>query len=173
MKKQIILGKSKNNTILIANVENDKYFGVSFDEVEPCIITDDMIDEMIDNSIENYESFYNVDTEEARRVINNYYNNYGIESLFDISLYSESFLVDDEEMYFLSVGCGQIDCKNNIKKHENKQLTEKIFQLWNKYHLQEVDNMEITDLFYDIEKENDKKDFDNLMESLGKEILDI
>jgi len=173
MKTQIILGITKNNTIVIANVKNDNYFSISFDEVEPFIITDDIIDERIDEFVEEYASYENININKARKIINNEYDNYGIEGLFDISLYSESFLVDDDEMYFLSVGCGQLDCRNDIIKHEHKELTEKIFQLWDKYHLQKVDNMEITDLFYEIEKENDRKDFDDSVESLGREILNI
>ena len=173
MKTQIILSITKNNTIVIANVENNNHFSISFDEVEPFIITDDIIDDRLEELTEEYASYENININKARKIINNEYDNYGIESLFDISLYSESFLVDDDEIYFLSISCGQIDCRNDIIKHENKELTEKIFQLWDKYHLQEINNIEITDLFYDIQKENNRKDFDDLMESLGKEILKI
>jgi len=171
MKNKMIVGITRNNTIIVAKVENKKYFSVSFDELIPQKIDDDMIDERIDEIIEDLSSQYDDNIDKTREVINNEYDNYGIEGLFDISLYPYSFTFKEEEIYFISGGCGQIDKRDNIAVYEDKSITDRIFQLWDKYHLKKVDNVEIRDLFYDIEKNNSRKDFDSVMESLAGKIL--
>ena len=59
----------------------------------------------------------------------------------DCSVYSNRIYVDDVEYAFESMSCGQHDIRDEgMKEYTNKKAVEELLNLWDSYHLKEVDD---------------------------------
>lgn len=66
---------------------------------------------------------------------------YDVRDALDCSLYPECYDVDGEAWYFESVGGGQHDSrKDGMEIYTNRNVYNKLHELWDKYHLKRVDN---------------------------------
>ena len=77
-------------------------------------------------------------TDEA---INN--DNIGMETL-DCSLYPELIEVDGEDYIFISTSCGQHDTRDEVEEFVDKKLYDDIHELWDNYHLKNIEDNEET-----------------------------
>lgn len=59
----------------------------------------------------------------------------------DCSVYSNRIYVDGFEYAFESMSCGQHDIRDEgMKEYTNKKAVEELLNLWDNYHLEEVDD---------------------------------
>ena len=142
---RVMLGATKNNTLVFADIGFKNHFSVSFSEVEPIAVDEDyqrnrisdlveyeLSDEVVLEMIRKYDCRPSelVDELLARCDI--------IEEIIDISLYPESFdgIVKGKTIYFESIACGQHDTREYLIPID-KKFTDWLFDMWNKYHLKE------------------------------------
>ena len=137
-----VLGATKNNTLVFADIECKDYFSVSFSEVEPIAVDDEYLRERIRDLVE-----YGLSDEVVLEMLKNYdckpselvarlVDEYDIEGIIDISLYPESFegIVKGKAIYFESIACGQHDTREYLIPIDQK-FTDWLFDIWDKYHL--------------------------------------
>ena len=105
---RVLLGATKNNTLVFADIKCKDYFSVSFSEVEPIAVDDDYLRERIRDLVEYglsdevvLKMLKNYDCEPSERVDELFARCY-IEEIIDISLYPESFdgIVNGKTIYF-------------------------------------------------------------------------
>jgi len=141
---RVLLGATKNNTLVFADIEWKDYFSVSFSEVEPIAVDDDYLRERIRDLVE-----YGLSDEVVLEMLKNYdckpselvdelFARCDIEGIIDISLYPESFdgIVKGETIYFEGIACGQLDTREYLIPID-KKFTDWLFDMWNKYRLKE------------------------------------
>ena len=142
LKYDVLLGATKNNTLVFADIECKDYFSVSFSEVEPVEVDDYILRERIRDIVE-----YVMDDDVVLEMIKEYnckpsdlcdelLARCDIEEIIDISLYPESFDVQDKTIYFESMACGQLDTREYLIPID-KKFSDWLFERWDKYHLKE------------------------------------
>lgn len=66
----------------------------------------------------------------------------------DCSLYPNIINVDDEDYIFVSSSCGQHDTRDEVEEFVDKKLYDDIHELWDNYHLKNIeDNEEAMNLY--------------------------
>ena len=131
-----LLGATKNNTLVFAEIRCKDYFSVSFSEVEPIAVDDEYLRERISDFVE-----YGLSDEEVLAMLKNYdcrpselvdelVARYGIEGVIDISLYPESYdgIVKGKTIYFESIACGQHDTRKYLVPID-KKFTDWLFDI--------------------------------------------
>lgn len=63
-----------------------------------------------------------------------------VRDALDCSLYPEWYDVDGESWYFESCSCGQHDTRDDMEEIINVKAYDLLHELWDKYHIKEVDN---------------------------------
>lgn len=145
---KVLLGATKENTIVFANINLEDYFSVSFDEVSPFVASDEYLKERFEGSVECMEAKTKLDLLEMldckfSELEDEYFNyslrNYGVEGIVDISLYAESYTIEgiEDEVYFDSVSCGQHDTRDILLPIDGG-FSECLFKMWDGYHLQGI-----------------------------------
>jgi len=139
-----VLGATKNNTLVFADIECQDYFSVSFSEVEPIAVDDEYLRERIRDLVEYglrdkvvLEMLKKYDCRPSE-LVDELVARYDIEEIIDISPYPESFdgIVKGKTIYFESIACGQLDTREYLIPID-KKFTDWLFDIWNKYHLKE------------------------------------
>jgi hypothetical protein len=168
MEHTVLLGFTKDNEIVFGNVGyRNGMFTASFDTSYPQEITRDYLIEQVESMIEcsdkdwvldRLESYDCKPSELAEYIFNDNYSS--IEELIDISLYPESFSINgvEDDIYFLASACGQHDTRGYMETYINSDLYDKIHELWDKYHLKQVDFEEVEQVFVAIEHQNNTID---------------
>ena len=64
----------------------------------------------------------------------------------DCSLYPECMEIDGDDWYFESGSCGQHDTRDEMDLYTNKEAYDKLHELWDNYHLKEVDDAVIAEV---------------------------
>jgi len=165
MEFEFVMGSTIHNTIIIAEINIRNHFSISFNEVLPFEMTEERDLEQKESFLENFE-------EEERQEIEEQIYYLGYEGYFDISLYSNNFNFPELEndIYFESIGCGQGDHRKDLiysinsidKNTDTKDINTKIFDLWDRLHLKEMESL----------SESDKQEINNLIEKIKTFDLD-
>ena len=78
----------------------------------------------------------------------------------DCSLFTDRICIDETEYAFESIACGQYDFrKEGMLEYVNREVTEKLMNIWDNYHLKKIDNEvvnELNSLLSKIEKTPDE-----------------
>lgn len=152
--RKVLLGATKYNTLIFANVEirenaEGNVLSISFDEVRPFIASESYLKEVLEEYVDYLDDtsklslLESFDCKPSELVEEMYWNLY-VEEYIDISLFPESFMVEgcNNEIYFESVACGQIDCRNELIPI-NPEFSKWLFNLWDKYHLKNIDTIQV------------------------------
>jgi hypothetical protein len=174
---KFILGFNEQGSLVLGSFrirENDskKEFCASFEEVEPFVATDSYILERLENLVEGMDSDlkfeicerFDVRPSELAETI---YQYDGIESAVDISLFPYSFEVDgaEDDVYFESGGCGQVDVFEGFGDGDlfvSEEFYNLIRDTWKEYHLNEIPEDKLEEMMELYEKEKEK-DTDSLI----------
>lgn len=164
MVNDLIVGKKYGDFVLIDISKREKEDGryeISFtgSEVTPVVMSDEYLLEGAENYVESLKDCapevlidYMVESEVPINELPDYLiSTLGVEGIFDISLYPESYPNSEgEDVYFLSSGCGQISLDE--VEFFDEEFGEFIMVMWETYHLKTVDK-EVVEL---IERKLDK-----------------
>lgn len=184
MVNDLIVGKKYGDFVLIDISKREKEDGryeISFtgSEVTPVVMSDEYLLEGAENYVESLKDCapevlidYMVESEVPINELPDYLiSTLGVEGIFDISLYPESYPNSEgEDVYFLSSGCGQISLDE--VEFFDEEFGEFIMVMWETYHLKTVDK-EVVEL---IERKLDKylevifNDSDECIRRLVKDI---
>lgn len=155
MSKKYLLGINNDNEIVFAefgittrNGYNE--FTACFDTVAPFEVEEsdgiEYIEELLESCYDDGGKYrlcvqYDCTPSELPQLMaeNEYIETNADEK--DCSLYSDRIYVDDVEYAFESMGCGQHDIRDEgMKEYTNKKAVEELLNLWDSYHLKEVDD---------------------------------
>ncbi len=109
-----LLGATKNNTLVFADIKCKDYFSVSFSEVEPIAVDDEYLRERIRDIVDGlsdevvFEMLKKYDCRPSE-LVDELVARYDIDGIIDISLYPESYdgIVTGKTIYFESIAWGQ------------------------------------------------------------------
>jgi hypothetical protein len=161
---ELLLGFTKDKEVVFGEVEyRDGQFSASFDVSFPMEIGYDETMDRINDLIEQMDSKWVLDklydydcnpSELSKKLYHDTYN--AVEEFFDISLYSESFIIDgvEDDIYFLASSCGQHDTRKEMSTYINRELYNYIHELWDEYHLKEMPKEKFDKLVEAIEHQN-------------------
>lgn len=148
MKKHLLLGATKDNEIVFANVEiKNKRFTASFNAVRPRNLDDINWEELADDYLECCEAdekfrlcvlFNCKPSDLADRVA----DEVDQDVLLDTSLYPKTIECYDYccEYIFESSNCGQYDSRNDMEEYFTKNGYDMLMKYWDQFHLKEIDN---------------------------------
>lgn len=173
MDNKFLLGFTNEGNLVFAEVNYGRYFSVCFNEVEPFEPTDELNQAQVESFLECSGKDWKYDQCETHNCTPNELceiiaDEWDIEELYDISLYSETFDINGKEVYFMSCGCGQHDTRDYMQSYAiDEQLAKELFRLWDEYHL----SNDITDEDMVIVKQflNLSVDEDTIIEDFLKE----
>lgn len=148
MEKQLLIGATKEHNLVFANITNDKYFTVCFDEVRP--INWDKIDweevaEYFINGLgddELYRLCEEYDCRPSDLAINLADDEYEREYLIDTYDEIEHIWINDEQWRLDFQACGQHDTRDCIEEFVDRKIYYRLHELWDMYHLNTI-NKEI------------------------------
>lgn len=158
MKEKYLLGATNDNEIVFAEFEvttRNGYpeFRASFDCVRPFTADEvnateyyeELIEQMDANwKWEQVERYDCAPSELAERLAEEYGED--VQDIRDCSLYPEIIDVDGTDWYFESGSCGQHDTRGDMAIFTSQNLYDRIHTLWDKYHLQRVDDDVISEV---------------------------
>lgn len=142
--EKVLLGPTRYNTLVFANIECKDYFAVSFDEVEPIAVDDDYLRERVEDLLDNtftdeqiLELLREYDCKPSE-LVDEILKHWYLEDIIDISLYPESFdgIVEGKTIFFESLACGQHDTREYLLPID-KKFSDWLFSMWDKYHLKD------------------------------------
>ena len=177
MRKKYLLGVSSNGELVFGEfkvTERNGYpeFTAVFDTVFP--ITEEEVDayEYYENLVEEMDDSWVLEqlkiysclyTELPERLAID--NGTSVYDIRDCSLYPEEIDVEDITYYFESSACGQHDTrKEGMQLYTNQKAYDKLHELWDKYHLQRVDEeviKEVQELYETLSKIDEKEWIEN------------
>ena len=171
MRKKFLLGATKNKEIVFSEVElrddrNGKMeFSASFGIVYPFEYDEEYLKERLENSLSIYDKsdLYDLcDTYDCspNQLADCMYTNSTIEDIVDISLYPNCIEVNGNDWYFESYGWGQNDTREEMEFYVNEKLYNRIMELWDKYHLNEIDNSiveEVNSIIEELQKVDEEE----------------
>lgn len=152
MKEKFLLGVNNYNELVfgefeIRNRNGCAEFSASFDTVRPFngenYDLEDYYEVWIDGMDKDYlydlcDRFDCRPSELPKELANECYD---VRDALDCSLYSECYEVNGESWYFESSSCGQHDTrKEGMKEYTNFEAYNLLHELWDNYHLKNVDN---------------------------------
>ena len=146
-----LLGSTKDNDLVfgkftITNRNRRAEFSASFDVVHPFressidaaeIWEDRLYDYDNDWKYQRCEEFDCAPSELVGNLVNEYHD---VMDLIDCSLYNEVYTIDGEDWYFESMAFGQHDSSDEMLEYVNKDAYDALMDLWNNYHLKQVDD---------------------------------
>ena len=170
MRKKFLLGATKNNEVVFCEVEirdrNGKLeFSASFNTVYPFEYDETYLMERVVNNLGCYDKSDLYDLCERydckpSELPTEMYADSSIEDIIDISLYPDSIEVDGNEWYFESACCGQYDTREEMEFYVNESLYNRIIELWDEYHLKEIDNSiveEVNSILNELQKVDEEE----------------
>jgi hypothetical protein len=152
MREKYLLGVNNNNELVFGEFEvthRNGYaqFSASFSTVRPFNGDDYDLTEYYESYIwgEDKATLYDLcenfdcrPSELAEYLADDCYD---IRDALDCSLYPECYEVDGNNYYFESCSCGQHDTREDgMKVYVNKEAYDILHDLWDNYHLKEVDD---------------------------------
>lgn len=149
MTYDVLLGATSSNEILFANVcvtrrnGNDE-FSAHFFSVMPFDSGNIDLVEYWDNTI------YELDADTLRSLLEEYdcklsqlssclANDMGIDGTIGCSMYPHTYNINGTEWYFEDRLFGQHDFRNEMKEVVDQDMMNKIYNMWEEYHLREID----------------------------------
>lgn len=145
-----LLGATKNNDIVfgefkITNRNGRNEFSASFDVVNPFLGSSIDVTELCEDKLDDYDNGLKYQLCEEfdcspSELVGNLVKYNGVMDLIDCSLYDEVYTIDGEDWYFESVACGQHDSSDEMLEYVNKDAYDALMDLWNNYHLKQVDD---------------------------------
>lgn len=167
----LLLGSTKQDTLIFAEIrlregkrENERTItpAVSFSEVAPFEASYDLLMNRVENLFygdceltEHFMNEYNCSEEDVPfEFYKDLTRSYGVEGIVDTSLFPESYSIEgyEDDIYFDSLACGQID-ERDIIIPISEDIVKRVFGLWDKYHLEELQGQEmesVIEQFYTI-----------------------
>lgn len=168
MVKKFLLGVTKDYEIAFANVEFDSVSGkfrASFDTVTPvkwdydtlydfandwlCFASKEMCYDLCEIYVCSPQTLID-------RLLD---DDCEMENIVDVSLFDAIYEANGDEYKFQSIGCGQLDLRNEMKIYTNESLFNKIISLWEKYHLKDITDFEEIILLFNEEHEEETEEF--------------
>lgn len=170
MRRKFLLGATRNREIVFGEIElrnrNGKIeFSASFDAVIPFMYDEDYLRDRLENSLDDYDKsdLYDLCNEydcSPSNLAEEMFYNSDLEDIIDISLYPNNIEIYGKEWYFESSGCGQYDTREEMEFYVNEKLYNRIMELWDEYHLKEVDEYiveEVNSILSDICKVDEEE----------------
>ena len=166
--RDVLLGATEEGTLVFADINvggrwegSRDYFSASFSVVRPFLATNEYLEMRAESYLDcgDKEFLYDM-CERFDCSPNNLVDelvgeaNYiGIESLVDISLYSETYRLDgyEDDMYFESEGGGQSDTRDRLIPIDS-EFSEWLHSLWDTYHLQKLTEEEYGNIIIKVSK---------------------
>ena len=156
MQHTFLLGATKNNDIVFGEFGfySGNRFHASFYTVHPFDANtidlaeqyqyriDDMDKEWLIDMCDEYDCKPSELAEEIANTCDD------VTEIVDCSLYDEFYTISNADWYFESCSCGQHDTRKEIVEYINKDAYDKLHELWDEYHLKEVDE----DIINEVEK---------------------
>jgi hypothetical protein len=149
MRKEFLLGATTYREIVFVEMElrdrNGKIeFSASFNTFNPFKYDENYLMERMKSRLDCYDKSdlydlcesYDCKPSDLATEMRAYLS---IEEIIDISLYPNSIEVNGNEWYFESSCCGQHDTREEMEFYVNEKLYNRIIELWDEYHLKEVD----------------------------------
>ena len=164
---ELILGETSEGNLVFADLSlrtspdrETITVAVGFNEVSPFEANYDVLEYSAESMLEDMDDYDTLNLLEgydcAPSQLLDYFMDgqmfsYGIEGLMDISLYPQSYSLEEfeDDIYFESVGCGQMDPREDIELID-QEVADIIFYLWDEYHLEKLtgeDKERIGELF--------------------------
>ena len=151
MREKYLLGATIDKELVFGEFEvrtwNGKNtFSASFNLVKPFNGTDYDLEEYYENWIEDmpkaelYDLCLYHDCKPSELAENLANECYDVRDALDCSLYSEEYEVNGNYWYFESSSCGQHDTREEMEEIINPKAYNLLHELWDKYHLKEVDS---------------------------------
>lgn len=190
MKRKVLLGVNTDKEIVFGEMEithRNEYpeFTASFNIVRPFngdeVNLEDYFEGYADERqvgaeyvLEQYRN-HNCSPQELPRELAEEYDD--VRDVIDCSLFSEEYEIrnengDIEHWYFESGSCGQHDTrKEGMEKYVDKKAYDELHELWDKYHLKEVDEEKITKQMDDIENRLNVDWEDWITDYIRKELM--
>lgn len=159
---QILLGLTENGEFIFADVKIRNNVAISFDVVAPFEFSYEAALERIQENLEDVGDCeigrlcqqFNCSPSDLPEIL---FRLEGVEAAYDISLYPESFQVQEKDIYFEFVACGQIDIsKIKFKAVTDKSLLLFTIRLWKKYHLKKLPEERLNEIRKSFETHSEK-----------------
>ena len=177
MRKKFLLGTTKDNEVVFCEMElrdrNGKIeFSASFNTVYPFEYDDKYLKERLKDNLDCYDKDYlyclcdRYNCSSSQLVKHMYYDSM-VEEIIDISLYPNSIRVNGNDWYFESSACGQHDTREEMEFYVNKNLYNRIIELWDEYHLKEMPQTiidEVNTIIEELEKVDEEEWIKNFIE---------
>ena len=174
-----LLGATKDKEFVFGEFEvttRNGYseFTASFETVRPFTANEvdvkdyyeNLIDEMDDKWLVQTLKQYDCSFSELAENLAN--DNGEIQDVRDCSLYSEIIEVNNIDWYFESGTCGQHDTREEMDIIINKEIYNKIHELWDNYHMKKIDDSiieEVDKLQIELQNLNEKAWIINYIEN--------
>lgn len=151
MRNKYLLGATKDKELVFGGFEittrnNFQEFSASFDVVIPFDGDNFDLEEYFEDWVEGLDKEYLYDLCEQnwcapQELVNALVDNCDdVRDVMDCSLYPEVVEVDGVHYYFKSSFCGQYDTREDMEFYTNKEAYDLLIELWDKYHLKEIDS---------------------------------
>lgn len=151
MRIKYLLGANEHNEIVFGEFEvthRNGYpeFSASFDTVRPFNGENFNLEEYYEDYLDGLDNGYKYELCERfncrpiELAENLALECYDVRDALDCSLYPECYEVNGESWYFESCGCGQHDTRGEMEIYVNKEAYDLLHELWDKYHLKQVDD---------------------------------
>jgi hypothetical protein len=179
MEHRVLLGFTKHNEVVFAEVDNSRgYFSVGFETSYPMAIGYDETKERIEDLIEQMDAqwvlnkldYYDCSPSQLpEKLYDDTYDH--VSEFFDNSLYTESFRLEriEQDIYFLASACGQHDTRGSMVWYANAELYDIIHEAWDDSHLKTIDEEGFNKIVEAIKHQNSTMDEYKVIEQwLGK-----
>lgn len=182
-RNKYLLGVSKYNELVFGEfevTERNGYpeftasfytvFPITEDDVDAEDYYENLVEEMDDSWVLEQLKFYDCPYSE---LVDKLARDNGTEvyNIRDCSMYSEEIDVGGTTYYFESSACGQHDTrKEGMKLYTNQKAYDKLHELWDKYHLKEVDEeviKEVQELYEALSEIEEKEWIENWIREGG------
>lgn len=151
MREKFLLGATIDNEIVfgefeITNRNGYPEFTASFDTVKPFNGEDYDLESYYDDWVDGMDKGYLYDlcvqfdcspSELSSELASECCD---VRDALDCSLYPEEIEVDGNSWFFESSSCGQHDTRNEMDEIINEEAYNLLHELWDKYHLEKIDD---------------------------------
>lgn len=191
-RREFLVGFTNDNEVAFMEVEvrnrdyngeNKFEFSASFNCVKPFIVEDsdgiEYAQELLDSGYSDEDKYglcekFDCRPSDLAEALADDMGIYTNADERDCSLYPNRIMVDDTEYAFESMGCGQHDVMEvGLKEFVNKEAFMKLYEYWQKYHLEVIDNeqaKEVEDLVDEMLLANEEEEIENYIKKY-KEML--
>lgn len=167
---EIILGYTEDGSIVVGELENRNYFSVCFSTYYARGLNEEDVQTYFEDLMDDMDAEWKIDQLEVydcrpSELAEKMSRDSNIEDTFDTSSYGEFDIEGiDRDVYLMCSSGGQHDTRGEMDFYLNKELYDNIHELWDKFHLKEMDDQTYEDLMNKIEKHNQKYDIRDTVE---------